>query len=663
MDVASSHALIELSNIERVFARDDKPDIRALAGLSLTIEEGEFVAIMGPSGSGKSTLLNVLGCLDRPTGGTYRLQDQDVLELSPDALAHLRCRKFGFVFQEYNLIEDVSSLENTELPSVYAGVNQNSRRKRAISLLDYVGLSNRRHHKAITLSGGEQQRVAIARALVNGARILLADEPTGSLDQQNTEIVMALLRDLVSSGWTVILVTHDQAVANRADRIVRLEQGRLTSDKATGAHDHTASSVERAELAQHSQLNLVQKLPLANAIGVLTTSLRSPLRNVLLTHRIRTFLSSLSVAVAVWSVTALVAVMNANYQQALENIGAMGGGAIDIRPAVKSQNDDPDPIKLTAEDAVALKQVLHVVHAVPLIRFGAAIQFRERQLDGDFVATTSDFAEVHDRALTQGQVFTQKDDSNRERVVVIGARAARELFPMWVDPVGQFVTIDEQVFEVKGILKSSNPLSDAITDPRDNQNYIPLSTAQLYLRNSDLVDSVALYTDDPAHIDAVIAEAAQILVRRHGERGFIPIVGIEQRVGYARLRQFMPPLIAAIAIATLAFGGSGVMSIMFIAVQRRIREIGIRMSCGARRQDILVQFLAEAIVITVFGGIVGLTSAATTLLVLSLLEFPASVPAWIWVSSCVSVVMLGAVCGIAPARRAATLDPVQALAR
>ena len=205
-------------------------ELHALRGVSLSVEQGEFTAIMGASGSGKSTLMNLLGCLDRPTRGRYLLDGQDVSALSPDALAAIRNRTIGFVFQSFNLLARTSALENVELPLVYAGLSAAERHRRASETLAQVGLSGRAGHHPSQLSGGQQQRVAIARALVNRPRVLLADEPTGNLDSRTSEEVMALLQDLGASGITVVLVTHEPDIAEHASRVIVMRDGRVRSD-------------------------------------------------------------------------------------------------------------------------------------------------------------------------------------------------------------------------------------------------------------------------------------------------------------------------------------------------------------------------------------------------------------------------------------------------
>jgi putative ABC transport system ATP-binding protein len=226
--------MIELRDIVRSYILGNEP-VHALAGVSLTIEKGEYVAIMGSSGSGKSTLMNIIGCLDRPSGGEYLFDGEPIQTLTEDGLAEIRNRKIGFVFQQFNLLPRMTALENVALPLVYASVPPGERKIRAEQSLDIVGLADRMHHRPNQLSGGQQQRVSIARALINRPDLLLADEPTGALDSTTSIEIMKLLGDLHSKGMTIVLVTHEPDIAAHAKRLVKLKDGHIISDTAPSA--------------------------------------------------------------------------------------------------------------------------------------------------------------------------------------------------------------------------------------------------------------------------------------------------------------------------------------------------------------------------------------------------------------------------------------------
>jgi putative ABC transport system ATP-binding protein len=226
--------LIEIADVTKTYRMGDV-DVNALGGVSLTVRDGELVAIMGASGSGKSTLLNILGCLDRPTTGTYRLAGDEVSGLDREALAETRNRTLGFVFQSFNLLPRTTAVENVELPLVYAGVSPASRRARAVEALERVGLGDRLRHHPSQLSGGQQQRVAIARALVNRPRLILADEPTGNLDSRASVEMISLLQALGDDGITVVLVTHEQDIAAYARRVIVVRDGRIEEDRPADA--------------------------------------------------------------------------------------------------------------------------------------------------------------------------------------------------------------------------------------------------------------------------------------------------------------------------------------------------------------------------------------------------------------------------------------------
>lgn len=222
--------LVELRDVYKIYGEGRESEVRALDGVSLTIGKGEFVAVVGQSGSGKSTMMNVLGCLDIPTRGTYLLGGTDVRELTDKELSHIRNKQIGFIFQQYNLIQSLTVLENVELPLIYQGVNADDRRDMALEALARVGLANRIKHRPVEMSGGQQQRVAIARAIATKPPIIMADEPTGALDSKTGRHVLEILHNLHEDGTTVILITHDNGIAATAERIVRISDGRIVGD-------------------------------------------------------------------------------------------------------------------------------------------------------------------------------------------------------------------------------------------------------------------------------------------------------------------------------------------------------------------------------------------------------------------------------------------------
>jgi putative ABC transport system ATP-binding protein len=245
-------ALIRTEKLRRLYHLGDET-VTALADVSLTVEHGDFVAVMGPSGSGKSTFMNVIGCLDRPTSGDYWLDDEEVSKLDADALSAVRNHKIGFVFQQFHLLDRLDALGNVELPMLYAGAERADRRKRAEEALTRVGLGERLHHRPTQLSGGQQQRVAVARALVNRPKMLLADEPTGALDSRTSLELIALFQELNRDGASVVIVTHEPDVARFSSRLIRFRDGHVISDArqspASAAEELAALDAERAEAA------------------------------------------------------------------------------------------------------------------------------------------------------------------------------------------------------------------------------------------------------------------------------------------------------------------------------------------------------------------------------------------------------------------------------
>ncbi|HXV84545.1 MAG TPA: ATP-binding cassette domain-containing protein, partial [Candidatus Binatia bacterium] len=335
--------ILELSDIHKHYTTGDTT-VRALDGVSLAIYHGEFVAIMGQSGSGKSTLMNIIGCLDHPTSGSYRVLGKEAAHLSADELAALRRETFGFVFQRYNLLATATAGENVEIPSVYAGLPKQKRVERASGLLHRLGLGDRTDHRPAELSGGQQQRVAIARALVNDPPVILADEPTGALDSKSGDEVLALLKELHAEGRTIILITHAENVARHASRIVRIQDGRIFED--SGATENTA-----ADTGPDEERKYVSGVSFATSLQeALVTAWRS-----LQVNLFRTVLTWLGIIIGVAAGVAMLAVGEGSRQKVMDQISAFGTNLMLIRPGAAGIRNTGDIVTLVPEDAAAIK--------------------------------------------------------------------------------------------------------------------------------------------------------------------------------------------------------------------------------------------------------------------------------------------------------------------
>ena len=392
--------LIELVDVTKTY-RSGELEVEVLHGISLQVYAGEYLAIMGASGSGKTTLMNILGCLDRPSSGSYRFMGEDVSGFERDELARLRREAFGFVFQSYNLIGTVSALENVEVPAVYSGMAPAARDARAKELLGSLGLGDRLAHRPSQLSGGQQQRVSIARALMNGGRIVLADEPTGALDSKSGTEVMALLHDLSRQGHTVILITHAQEVAAQAQRIIEIRDGAIVGDPGPRQPAGPAAP-ETAPRADEGGASLV-----GGALEAAKTALRALHANLF-----RTVLTLLGIVIGVASVIAMLAIGDGAKQMVLDRISAMGTNLLLIRPGAPGRHGVGGTVaSLVPEDADMIAALPNVLAAVP--ELGGSVTARSA------ISTTSPgpgprpFRWRATGAGRQGKFFSPRSDELR----------------------------------------------------------------------------------------------------------------------------------------------------------------------------------------------------------------------------------------------------------
>ena len=660
--------LIELADVGRVYRRAGAQGrgvaTRALSDVTLCIERGEFVAIMGPSGSGKSTLMNILGCLDRPTAGAYRFGGRDVGRLHPDELAALRRESFGFVFQSYNLIGSANARENVELPSAYAGLGRMQRAERAERLLRAFGLGARLKHRPRALSGGEQQRVAIARALMNGGRVILADEPTGALDSKNGEDVLGVLAELAASGHTVVVITHDPEVAAWAERRIELLDGRVVADRETPVRrgSRPNAGVLRADGIPSGLCGGAPR-SLAGTVEWLQSTVASLRANLLRGSRLRTALTVLSVTVAVWSVVAMLSVVQGGYRAGVESVSRAGADAFSIRPGVPYSDRPSTPVRLTAADAEAIaRNVDNVRGVLPSLGGRRVLRRGDRQTEAAIGAATPDLLAIRGWTLARGVFFTERDSTHNEPVVVIGANIRDELFPSG-GALGGRVLVGGTPYLVKGVLTRFGRRGGVAVDYRDREVLVPFGTARSLLFGRSTLDSITVYVADPKRLGEAARAAGDLLARRHGHRGFIVDADIGLRIGFATVERLLSALIGAVGAISLFVGGMGVTSVMLVSVAERTREIGIRMATGARRRDILRQFLLEAVAVTFAGGVLGTALGFASRFAFEAFDVPAGLSPWFVAAALGCAAGTGLAAGIVPARRAAALDPVAALVR
>lgn len=637
-------ALISLQNVCRHYQTGDVV-VKALDNVNLTINRGEFVAVMGQSGSGKSTLMNILGCLDRPSAGQYRVNGHDVNHLSPDQLAALRLKTFGFVFQRYQLLANLTARENVALPAVYSHMPEDQREQRAAALLERLGVGDRMHHTPAELSGGQQQRVSIARALINGADVILADEPTGALDSNTGVQVLDMLRQLNEEGVTVILITHDAEVAAHARRQILIHDGHIQSDSAAAEQDgQTPAAATSAMTAYPSVSTLVS----------IVTALHS-LRN----NWFRTLLTLLGIVIGVAAVVAMMAIGEGGKQQVLNRIQAMGTNLLLVRPGGANNRNSGDMATLTLDDAYAIAELNGIVAVAPERNANATLRFGNRDYSGRIRATTADFLEVKDWDLSQGTFFTEDDMSSLAPLLVVGQTIVDQLFVQGENPIGQYVFMQNGIYQIIGVLEAKGASSGM---DMDEEVLVPLTTGMVRIFGRDFLSSITIKVDDTDTINALEIEVTNLLRSRHGSEDFTVRNTASLIEAISETQDTMTWLLGSVAAISLFVGGIGVMNIMLVSVSERRREIGLRMATGAKPGDILQQFNIEALVVCCLGGLVGLALGATIALIMGQLNIAI---AFSWLPPAMafaSAMAVGLIFGHAPARKASRLNPIEALA-
>lgn len=685
--------MIEIDGLTRTY-RVGQTTLHALRGIDLKIEQGEFVALMGPSGSGKSTLTAILGCLDRPSSGRYRFEATDVAALSEPELAQLRSQSIGFVFQSFNLLPRTSAIDNVALPLFYAGdkaVSGRHRRDRARAALIRFGLGKFSSNTPAQLSGGQQQRVAIARSLINSPRMLLADEPTGNLDSHASHEIMATLRALNrASGVTIILVTHEADMADYADRILTLRDGQIVSDERKEARIEARPRPGTARVAGTAP---ERGSGFAFAWMTFAAAGSAVRRNAL-----RSALTMLGVFIGVASLVCMVAIGQGAAQAVRKQIESLGTNLMVVLPGAVSKGGARSGFgsasTLTTGDAEAIRredsQVAQVSYLIQ--QPGQALSATKNWFT-TVQGVTASYEEMGNWHIAAGRALSDTDDRGSALVALIGQTAARELFEPYQTPLGAIILVNGVPLRIVGLLAGKGqttwgldqddvimvPFSTAerrvvgvavpsqIQKPQDNPYGAPPNPFGIQPRLTGYVNVMYVQAASTGAVGKATEEIRQTLSRRHdikpGQTGDFDIRDLSQIVATAQnSSQIMTLLLASVASISLLVGGIGIMNILLVSVTERTREIGLRMAIGARRHHVLLQFLAEAVILSVSGGLGGILFGIAAIQGMSYfttwpttLSLPGMAVGFLFSAA------VGIFFGYYPARKAAELNPIEAL--
>lgn len=650
-------SLIQLKDITRSFQSGDA-EVQILKGINLSIEEGEMVAIIGASGSGKSTLMNILGCLDQASSGDYIFHGENIGQYEDDQLAKLRREHFGFIFQRYHLLSTLNAEGNVEVPAVYAGFSPHQRKTRAEAILGALGLEERIKYYPTQLSGGQQQRVSIARALMNGGEVILADEPTGALDSESGEQVLKILQELNQAGHTIILVTHDKNVANHATRIIELKDGEVIEDRK----NQPLQSTQQDESVQLPKLNNKKSSEWLLLFDRIFNAFRMALISMSM-QRMRTFLTMLGIIIGIASVVLVIAIGQGTMNQILSNINSMGTSTLTIYPGSGFGDARSGRVRsLTPHDVDFLREQSFIKNVTPVVNTNSLARYGNLEKNVSVMGVGSQYFEAEGYIPAEGIFFDEESEENLSLDVVIDEATRDELFSDGSNPIGEVITLNRLPMRVIGVATSKSQRSGGYSNLTV---MIPYSTAMKRLLGQSYLRNITVTVQDDINMKLAEQTLTNLMTQLHGTKDFFIFTADSFKELVEETTFVMRFLIFSIAMISLVVGGIGVMNIMLVSVAERTKEIGMRMAVGARKSDISMQFLIEAVLVCLLGGCVGILVAYAAGYGINQLKLDLTVG-----FSLISIVValgastaIGVLFGYFPARRAAQLAPIEALER